>query len=244
MNIIAHRGASKARPQNTIPAFLEAIKMGANGVENDVHMTSDGHLVIIHDYVIDDLSNGTGRVSEMTLDDLRQYDFGSYFSTEYEGTKIPTLEEFLDIADGFEIINIEIKSPESKEVGLVEKTIKLVKDFNLKDHLLISSFDVNILKEVKELDANIQTGLLYSPDSPFIEEIFEDPFEYAKSIKANALHPLAFYVDDEYVETAHKYGFTVNPWTVNLKEGIKALKEWGCDGIITDVPDIAKEAIG
>lgn len=241
--ILAHRGANRAAPQNTIPAFLKAIEMGAHGVENDVHLTADGRLVIVHDYEIDNMSNGKGKVSDYTLEELKGFDFGSYFSPDFEGTRIPTLEEFLDIADPFEIINIEIKSPEKKGTDIVGKTVEAVKAFGLLDRLIISSFDADLLTEVKGIDSKIKTGLLYSPDSPIIEKIFDDPFGFAKSIKADALHPFCFYVDEEYIETAHKNGFIVNPWCVNLPAGIKAMDDWGCDGIITDVPDVCAQTL-
>ena len=242
--ILAHRGANKAAPQNTIPAFLKAIEMGAHGVENDVHLTADGHLVIVHDYAIDNMSNGTGLVSDYTLEELKKFDFGSYFSPEFAGTQIPTLHEFLDIADKFEVINIEIKSPKQKGTDIVKKTIDAVKEHGLFDRLVISSFDDTLLVEAKEIDKTVKTGLLYSPDSPIIEKVFDDPFAYAKKIGADALHPLCFYVDEEYIETAHKNGLIVNPWCVNLPEGMKAMSEWECDGIISDVPDLCVETIG
>ena len=111
--ILAHRGANKHAPQNTIPAFLKAIELGADGVENDVHLTKDGELVICHNYTIDETSDGKGNISDYTLEELKKFDFGSYFSPDFAGTKIPTLHEFLEIADPFSIINVEIKSPKS-----------------------------------------------------------------------------------------------------------------------------------
>ena len=97
--ILAHRGANKHAPQNTIPAFLKAIELGADGVENDVHLTKDGELVICHNYTIDETSDGKGNISDYTLEELKKFDFGSYFSPDFAGTKIPTLHEFLEIAN-------------------------------------------------------------------------------------------------------------------------------------------------
>lgn len=238
-NILAHRGANKHAPQNTLPAFLKAIELGADGVENDVHLTKDGELVICHNYTIDETSDGTGNISDYTLDELRQFDFGAYFAPEFKGTRIPTLHEFLDIAEPFSIINVEIKSPKSGEKDIVRKTIDCVREHHLFDRLIISSFDPRLLVEAKEIDPHTRTGLLYSPDSPVIEQIFDDPIGYATGIKADALHPLIAYVDEEYLEDAHKAGLIVNPWTVNLEEAMRLCGEWGSDGIITDLPDVA-----
>lgn len=237
--ILAHRGANKHAPQNTLPAFLKAIELGADGVENDVHLTRDGELVICHNYTIDETSDGTGSISDYTLAELKQFDFGSYFSPAFAGTRIPTLHEFLEIAAPFSVINVEIKSPESGEKEIVRKTIDCVKEHKLFDRLIISSFDPRLLVEAKEIDPATRTGFLYSPDSPVIEQVYDDPIAYAKSIKADALHPLIAYVDEEYLEDAHKAGLIVNPWTVNLEEAMRLCGAWGSDGIITDVPDVA-----
>ena len=188
--ILAHRGANKHAPQNTIPAFLKAIELGAEGVENDVHLTKDGALVICHNYTIDETSDGKGNISDYMLEELKRFDFGAYFSPDFKGTQIPTLHEFLDIADPFEIINVEIKSPKSGEKEIVRKTIECVKEHHLFDRLIISSFDPRLLVEAKEIDPNTRTGFLYSPDSPVIEQVYDDPIAYAKGIKADALHPL------------------------------------------------------
>ena len=241
--ILAHRGANKHAPQNTIPAFLKAIELGADGVENDVHLTKDGELVICHNYTIDETSDGKGNISDYTLEELKKFDFGSYFSPNFAGTKIPTLHEFLEIADPFSIINVEIKSPKSGEKDIVRKTIACVKAHHLFDRLIISSFDPRLLVEAKEIDPNTRTGFLYSPDSPVIEQVYDDPIAYAKQIHADALHPLIAYVDEDYLDDCHKSGIIVNPWTVNLEEAMRLCSEWGSDGIITDTPDVAVSVI-
>lgn len=237
--ILAHRGANHYAPQNTLPAFRKAIELGADGVENDVHLTKDGVLVICHNYDIDQTSNGTGFICEYTLEELRKFDFGSYFSEDFAGTQIPTLDEFLDLADAFEIINIELKSPKQKNTDIVRKTIEAVKKFNLFDRLIISSFDDRLLVEAKEIDKTVKTGLLYEPSSEKIEAILDDTVGFAKSIGADALHPFVGYVDEDYIEEAHEAGLIVNPWTVNLEKAYRCLKEWDCDGVITDTPDVA-----
>ena len=151
-NVIAHRGACKVAPQNTIPAFQKAIEMGANGFENDVHVTKDGFLVVCHNHDIDETSNGTGAISDYTLEELRKFDFGSYFSEEFAGTKIPTLDEFLDLCGGLDVINIEIKNPKKAGTDIARKTINKVKEFGLFSKLIISCFNKDILIECKELD--------------------------------------------------------------------------------------------
>ena len=104
--IIAHRGANRYAPQNTMPAFNKAIELGIDGFENDVHLTKDGYIVVCHNYTVDETSNGTGTITEMTLDELRALDFGVYFCSDFKGTKIPLLSEFFEICKGIEKINV------------------------------------------------------------------------------------------------------------------------------------------
>ncbi len=241
--IIAHRGASKQAPQNTVAAFSLAREMKCDGFECDVHLTKDGHAVICHDHNIDETSNGTGYIKDMTLDELRSFDFGSYFSDEFVGEKIPTLEEFYETAKGLDVINIEIKPPLDKNLAVVGKTLEMAKEFGILDNLLISSFSDEVLIESKKLFPLVPTGLLYDPNSEKIDEIFDDPFSFAEHLQCNALHPVYFYIDEEYIQTAHEKGFIVNAWTCNSKHVIQTLISLGCDGIITDVPDFARQIL-
>jgi len=237
-NIISHRGANKVAPQNTLPAFQKAVAMGADGFENDVHLTKDGFVVICHNYDIDETSTGHGLIADMTLEELRRYDFGSYFSADFAGTPIPRLEEFLDLCGGMKVVNIEIKSPQKKN-DIVRKVIGMVKDFGLFDRLIISSFDLDVLTECKDVDPACKTGILYSPNEPFADDISDDMAAFARKYKADALHPFFGCVSEDYVEEAHAAGLLLNPWTVNSERALESLLKWGCDGIITDVPDYA-----
>ena len=95
-NVIAHRGANIIAPQNTIEAFKMSMEIGCDGFETDIHLTKDGIPVVCHNFTIDETSNGTGAIKDMTLEELREFDFGSYKCSEYAGVKIPTLDEFLE----------------------------------------------------------------------------------------------------------------------------------------------------
>lgn len=241
-NVIAHRGACKVAPQNTIPAFQKAIEMGADGFENDVHLTKDGFIVVCHNHDIDETSNGTGAIADYTLEELRQFDFGSYFSEEFAGTKIPTLDEFLDLCDTMKVINIEIKAPREKGTDIVRKTIDKVKEFGLFEKLIISCFDKDILIECKKVDPKTKTGILYSMECPYTE-IYDDPIAFAKKIGADAIHPLGILVDEDYIIDCHKAGLIVNPWTIDKPYAIERLRDWGSDGVITNYPDVARSII-
>ena len=122
MKIYAHRGSSGTHPENTFAAFLDAAKLPIHGIEFDVHMTKDGELVVIHDEKIDRTSNGTGFVKDMTLAELRNYDFGSWFSYQFKGELIPTVYEVLQIfSETTHHLNIELKSDVINYPGMTEK---------------------------------------------------------------------------------------------------------------------------
>ena len=242
INIIAHRGARRRAPQNTIPAFQKAIELKADGFENDVHLTKDGVIVICHNYDIDETSDGTGFIRDYTYADLLQYDFGASFSPEFAGTKIQRLEEFLALCSkDTKVINIEIKPPQDPDSTIAVQTIEMVKQFGLFDNLIISSFDPKVLVDCKKIDPATKTGLLYEPGEEKCEEVCDDFVAYCKNLNVDAVHPFIGFVSEDYIEEAHEAGLIVNPWTVNEDFQIEALVRWGCDGLITDVPDYARE---
>jgi glycerophosphoryl diester phosphodiesterase len=244
-NVISHRGANQIAPQNTLEAFKRSILFHVDGFETDVHLTKDEIPVICHNYTVDKTSNGKGEISSHTLDELRDMDFGSYFHHSYKGTKMPTLDEFLSLLEKatFKILNIEIKSPKDKNYRIVGKVLESVKEHGLYDKLLVSSFDPEVLVDVKEEDESCKTGFLYSPDKLLALKMWNKAVDFAKSIGADALHPHQVYVSKEYVEEAHENNIMVNPWTVNKQKDIIKMVEYGVDGIITDVPNIAKKVI-
>ena len=243
IRILAHRGANVYAPQNTLPAFQRGLELGADGFETDVHLTKDGQLVLCHNYSIDKTSNGKGVIAQMTLDTLRGYDFGSYFSPKFAGTPIPTLAEFLTlVADSsVSVLNIELKSPKENETSIVRDTIAAVKEFDLFDRLLISSFDPALLVEAKRIDPQTKTGFLYSPNSKVTFKILlRNMLTLAKELHVDALHPFSMYVTKSLVDAAHAAGMDVNVWTVNGPKSIQRMAALGVEGIITDYPDVAR----
>ncbi len=241
VNIIAHRGANKTAPQNTIPAFENAIAMGTDGFETDVHLSKDGVPVICHNYTIDETSNGSGEIEKMTLAELKSYDFGSYYDEKFKGTTLPTLDEFLDLAVGknLKILNIELK-PEKNDARretLVRKTLEAVKERGLSDILLISSFSKEILEYIKQIDPSCKTAFLYPAGYIRAHLAFVPPFAAMEKMKCYAAHPHKLCIRSDFVQKAHKNGLVINVWTINEDEDIRNMIEAGVDGIITDCPD-------
>jgi glycerophosphoryl diester phosphodiesterase len=234
--VLAHRGANKRAPQNTVPAFKKAVEFNADGIETDVHLSKDGKIVICHNYDIDATSNGKGLISDYTCDELKKFDFGSYFSEDFKGVTLPTISEMLDVVKDMKLINIEIKAPKQKN-DLVKRTIEEVRKYGLQDKVIISCFNPECIRESKEIDPEIRTGLLYEDDDLGKEIMAFGVEKYCAQLNANAAHPLRTLITEEEVKRLHALNMAVNVWTVNEKEDILRLAEWGVDSLISDIPD-------
>lgn len=240
--ILGHRGASNLAPQNTKAAFEKAIELGVDGMEIDVHLSKDGELVVCHNYTIDETSNGKGEIGDLTLGELKQFDFGSYFSPEFEGERILTLDEFFEIAKDLEVLNVEIKAPRAKDNvdEIVEKTIACIKKFSVESQVIISSFSGDVLLKSKEVEPQIRTALLYDMMCGCCDAVCQDKIGYAKKLGIDGYHPMVLLVDEDYIKECHDNNLFVNVWTVNEKEAMERLISYNLDGIITDKPEIAK----
>ncbi len=147
VKVLGHRGFSSAYPENTLLAFRKAIEAGADGIELDVWLTKDGRVIVMHDETIDRTSDMSGRQKEMTLDELRKANVGG-------GERIPTLEEVFELLPRDSIINVELKDREA--VGEVARIIRS----NNPERVLVSSFDVEALREYRKSDRQTKLGLL------------------------------------------------------------------------------------
>ena len=232
--IYGHRGASGYAPENTLEAFELAAKMGADGVELDVHLTKDGELVVTHDEEISRVSDGTGRVADRTLKELKALRFNRTHP-EYRDARIPTLGEVFDLLEPTGLgINIELKNSLIDYPGLEKRVIELAaKDFDL-SLVIFSSFNHASMLRVKDIDRGLACGLLY-------EASMVRPWEYALGLGMDALHPHFSEVITPGGECAeaHKAGIRVHTWTVNREEDLDAVLREGADILITNVPDLA-----
>lgn len=240
--VLAHRGANKVAPQNTLPAFEKAIQFNADGIETDVHLCKDGEIVICHNYTVDATSNGKGSIDEMTFAELRELDFGSYFSSDFKDVTLPTLAELLTLVKNMQLINIEIKSPQ-KDNDLVKRVVEEVYKFGVEKNSIISCFNPECIKQVKDIDKNIKTALLYEDDELGNEIMTFGVAKYCQQLKADAAHPHRNLITHKEIIDLHNLGIAVNPWTVNLKEDIIKLTNWGCDALITDIPDYCRQVL-
>lgn len=224
--IIGHRGGAAGFPENTLAAFKKAVELGADGVEFDVQLSKDGEVVVIHDELIDRTMTGSGLVKEHTLKELRQMSAGEFFSPDFKSEKIPTLAEVLEVVQDLEVINIELKNylPYPK---LEEKVLKLVDQFEIREKVIISSFNHYSLQKIKKLQPEIRTGAL------LMAKII-NPADYAFKRAFNALHLHFLTADQEIIDKSHFMGMQVNVYTVNFPDSVVELLEKGVDMIMTD----------
>jgi glycerophosphoryl diester phosphodiesterase len=230
----AHRGASHQAPANTLAAFLLAAELGADGIELDVHLSTDGEAVVVHDFSLDATTDGHGPVRHKTLAELKELDAGSWFNPAFAGQRIPTLQEVIDAVGHRLLLNIELKSKSMSGEGLAVEVVRLVEDNNLVDRVVISSFNPLAVWRAKRLNPRIPVGLLYSPDEPLL--LRGSWFRHL--VRPDALHPDYTLVDQDYVRWAKGRGYRVHVWTVDEPEDMRQLVQDGVDLIITNRPDL------
>lgn len=233
MEIFAHRGSSGTHPENTLAAFQEAARLPISGVELDVHLTKDGEIVVIHDERIDRTSTGSGLVKEMTLEQLKSYDYGSWFSDAFKGERIPTLEEVFQVFDNTNHrINIEIKSDVYAYEGLEEKVIALIEQYGFEKRVILSSFNHEAIRKVKQLAPTLPTAAL------FMEALVE-PIAYMERVPTDGLHLYRPAAHHPFVKEVLAQGMPVRVFTVNKQKDVEKMQEIGVHAIFTDYPEKA-----
>jgi glycerophosphoryl diester phosphodiesterase len=235
----AHQGASHEAPANTLAAFLLAVEMGADGIEFDVHLSRDGEVVVIHDYVVDATTDGHGPVRDQSLSELKRLDAGSWFAPAFLGERVPTLGEVIDTVGQRLLLNIELKTVSLRGEGLAEAVVRIVEENRLLDRVIVSSFNPLSLWRVKRLNPSIPVGLLYGPDMPFF---LRRPW-FRHLFRPEALHPYHTMVDGDYVRWAKGQGCRVHTWTVDEPGEMWQLMRKGVDLIITNRPDLLSKVL-
>lgn len=227
----AHRGASAYYPENTMLSFEKAIEMGCTGIETDVQLTKDGILVLIHDEMVNRTTNGEGNVQDYTYYELNKLDAGSWMGEEFKGIKIPTVEELIYLVkDKNIILNFEIKNEIVIYEDIEQKLIDLIYKHKINDKVILSSFNHYSLVKCNKISKLINTGILY------MEGLYK-PYDYAKTVGANAIHPYFNTVNEEVISGAKKNRTQINVFTVDDEEYMKAYLSMKVDGIITNYPD-------
>ena len=230
--IMAHRGYSAAAPENTLPALEKAIDEGFTAAEIDVQMTKDGEIVILHDSSLSRTAGLNKNIWEVTYDEIKDLDNGSFFSKEFAGTPIPTLDEALKLCRGKLFLNIEIKRT-GYDDGIVEKVIDIILENDFVDQCDITSQDYETIKQVKTANPDILTaytsvigiGDLKSLDAADIISIQETFATY------------------DNIANIHKAGKRVFVWTINDEDKMEELISLNVDAILTNDPGLCREVI-
>ena len=238
--LLAHRGDLAHAPENTLPAFSQAIQKGADGVELDVKLTADGHVIVIHDETVDRTTNGTGKVASFTLDAIRKLDAGSWFNAKFAGTQVPLLEEVFETVGKDKLINIELTNYFTPRDGLVKKVCELIQRHNNAKQIIFSSFLPSNLKIAQQTLPEIPRGLLALPG---FMGLWARSFGFMFG-DYQASHPHISNASREGIFRVHRLKRRVHVWTANSPEEIRRLRDWGVDGLFTDDPGTAVQALG
>lgn len=249
--LFAHRGASAQAPENTLEAFRIAWKNGAPYFELDVHLTADGHLVVIHDGSVSRTTGRRGRVENMSLEDLRGLDAGHHYTSDHGrtfpyrgcGLTIPTFEEVLEAFPEARL-NIEIKR--SRE-GITKAVAQTIHRFEATDRVIIAARDHEILEQFRPMNGGVLTGFSKKEVREFLVRLWEgDLGDYRPpgvALQVPEYFGLRRVLSPAVVEAAHRFDVEVHVWIVNEPADITRLLDWGVNGIMTDDPKRALTSV-
>jgi glycerophosphoryl diester phosphodiesterase len=235
MKIIAHRGASAVAPENTLAAFMEAIRVGADMIELDVRLSRDGAVMVFHDQDLSRTTDGHGPVEKLTLAELRELDAGSWFSDEFIGEGIPTLEEVIRTIFPSRIeLCIEIKIDPGREElrgKLLADTIAIIERTGFQGRTTIVSFDRESISLSKSIRPNMRTGLIFHR-----EEVWNECEEEGYA-GIDALSVCWNIVTTPRVSAAHRADRKVIAWTIDREEELNLILTLSVDALASNNPE-------
>jgi glycerophosphoryl diester phosphodiesterase len=216
--ILGHRGAKGERPENTILGIRYALELGVKAIEIDVHLSSDGELVVIHDDTLDRTTSGSGKVLDFSSEEIRKLDAGL-------GEKVPFLSEVFDLFEDFNFtLFVEVKA-----LNCEKKIVELVEKYDLYSKVIVKSFNHRVVKKVKELEPKIKTSCL-------IYGLPINAVNIIENAKADGISISVSTVDQALVELCQHNNYKVTVWNINEKEDLAPFLEMGVDFIGTDFP--------
>ena len=230
---IAHRGFSAAAPENTLAAFRKAIELKPDFMECDVHRTKDGHLVVIHDPTVDRTTNGKGAVADMTLAEIRELDAGSWFSPEYAGERIPTLEEALDLARGKVKLIVEIK-----DEGDEDQVVAAVQSYGMSEEVLLTSFHYRVGMRLPGLDERIEFIPLIYVEGKAVGDECVRLAGAAANVNGSIFGVNFRAITPELAEATHASNMRQMAWTVDNEDDMRSLADMGVDIIASNKVDL------
>lgn len=230
--ITSHRGNSIKAPENTLAALSYAMDDYSDYAEIDVQETKDGSIILFHDSNLKRITGINKSVWKVNYDDIKEIDIGTWFSKKFSDQRIPTLDQALKLCKGKIRLNIELK-PSGHEKHLEESVVRILEENDFIDECVITSFNYNTIKKVKQLNRNIKTGYILSAVyGKFYDLKYADFFSIEKS-----------FVTEDVVREAHNRGKEVFAWTINSASYMRKMAKLGVDNIITDNPVKARKII-
>jgi glycerophosphoryl diester phosphodiesterase len=244
--IVAHRGASGMAPENTMEAYRLGVEVGADAIELDVHLSADGQLAVIHDETLDRTTDRSGRVAELTMDEIREADAGARFTRPDDeghpfagqGIRVPTLPEVLEWLPEATGLVIEIKAR-----GAADTVVQAIDGHPAQTggRISVISFDEGAIDRVHELDPSIRTGYLVAPG-----QAIDEAFAWASGAGHTDVHPWEGDLGADLLTIlaqAKTLGLEVSCYVVNDPDRMQFLADTGIRGFVTDVPDVAVETL-
>ncbi len=234
--IYAHRGLNHLAPENTLSAIEKVADAGLTWIETDVDILGDGTVIVIHDTTLDRTTNHSGSYYGMDKSDLAGIDAGSWFSSEFAGEPLPTLDQLIELMNRRGInANIEIKSNEAggaMSMRLLDSILDSLTALDPEREVLFSSFNHVLLAKMKERAPQYEVGCLYETVA-----LYDDWKSMLELVGASYIHPEDRGLTRAKVEAYREAGFGVNVWTVNSLDRANELFNWGVNGIFTDIAD-------
>jgi glycerophosphoryl diester phosphodiesterase len=232
--IFAHRGSKGNRPENTLAAFAEAVRVGSDGIELDVHLTRDKQLVVIHDESLERTTNGAGLVRNMTFEEIQHYSAGAWFAAQYENEKVPLLSQVLDLLVAMSFtgaLNIEIKTDKFHYPGIEKMTSELLTSQDFPFSHLYCSFNLKSLQILSELEAGADLCFLLANSDKKIQQGLATDF-------ITHLHPRLDWLQKN-IDKLDQLGKPLRPWTLNDDADIHLAFDHHLSGFMTDYPEHA-----
>lgn len=247
--VVAHRGDSHNYPENTLPAFLSAVRMGIDVVETDVHLTKDGEIVIWHDPTLERNTDGKGVIEEHTLPELRKYDAGYTFTKDGgrsypfrgQGIHISALSEVLSACPG-QRFNIDLKT---NDVRIVDSYLSVIRNAHAEDRVCTASFHLSNLKRLRETAPDMLTSVTTMEVIPLLlrSKLNALPREFGRKVIFQI--PVRQYgitiVDSKFIRNMHQRDAVIMVWTINEESEMRRLFSLGVDTIMTDNPALLIE---
>ncbi len=228
----AHRGFCSRYPENTMLAFEKALAEGVDGIENDVQLTKDGEIVILHDESIDRTTDGKGWVKDLTLAQVKELNANEKFGDAFPVQRIPTLREYLELVKNEPILtNIEMKTGVFQYLEMEQLLVDLLREYKVEDRILITSFNHFTIMRMKKLAPELKYGFL-------AYDWRLDAGEYTQKNGIPCYHPDYHNLTPEVVEDLRSHGIEINPYTVDDPEDIRDMMAKGVHSVITNCPNV------